>query len=38
MNFRKREEILGDDTFSYVAHMGLVYLFIEVKKLIGTSS
>jgi len=32
MDFHKHEKHLGDDVFSYVAHMGLVYLFIEVKK------
>jgi len=32
MNFHKREERFGDDAFSYVAYMGLVHLFIEVKK------
>jgi len=32
MKFHKREERFGDDAFSYVAYMGLVHLFIEVKK------
>ena len=32
MNFCKREERFGDDAFSYVAYMGSVHLFIEVKK------
>jgi hypothetical protein len=32
MDFHKHEKSFGDDAFSYVANMGLVYLFIEVKK------
>ena len=33
MNFHKRaEDSSGDDAFLYVAYMGLVHLFIEVKK------
>jgi hypothetical protein len=32
MDFHKHEKESGDDAFSYVARMGLVYLFVEVKK------
>ena len=32
MDMHKHEKELGNDTFSYTAHMGLVYMFIEVKK------
>jgi hypothetical protein len=32
MDFHRHEKGFGDNAFSYVANMGLVYLFIEVKK------
>jgi len=32
MDFHKPEKDRGEDVFTYVAHMGLVYMFIEVKK------
>ena len=32
VNFHKHAESFGDDAFFYVARMGLVHLFIEVKK------